>query len=251
MLRNASMLLDSRKRADQIRDHLLDHIRNGSLRGGEKLPTESEMTDMFGVGRSSIRAAIQSLSGLGIVEVRQGQGTYVRDLDASSIARLVADMLDLLPSVALQLWEARVLLEVGACRLAARRRTNEDIQAMSEAVERYRIAGYGDNPDLFLDADVEFHTALVKATHNDVLVAMLEAVSDRFRQTRPRQSMSPEITRSAIREHQQILAAIESSDSEEAARLTEEFLMIVEPLHVDPGVCDSANGEDASDTLDR
>ncbi|HET8524056.1 MAG TPA: GntR family transcriptional regulator, partial [Thermomicrobiales bacterium] len=70
----AATPVDARKRADQVRDKIVEMIREGYLQEGEKLPTEPQLSEMFGVGRSSVREAVQALIGLGVVEMRSGRG---------------------------------------------------------------------------------------------------------------------------------------------------------------------------------
>ena len=81
--------IDARKRADQVRDSLIALIRSGELKDGEKLPTEQQLSAMFGVGRSSIREAVQSLIGLGIIEMRPGRGAYVSRMSLNDLVRMV------------------------------------------------------------------------------------------------------------------------------------------------------------------
>src|SRR5687767_4941999 len=81
--------IDVRTRADQVRDAIIALIRDGELKEGDKLPTEPQLVEMFGVGRSSVRAAVQSLIGLGIVDMRPGRGAYVRRPSLDDVVRMV------------------------------------------------------------------------------------------------------------------------------------------------------------------
>src|SRR4051812_20746668 len=97
--------IDTRKRADQVRDKLVQMIREGELHEGEKLPSEPQLSAMFGVGRSSVREAVQSLIGLGVIEMRPGRGAYVRRLSLEDLVRMIDGAIRLEYGAALQLHE--------------------------------------------------------------------------------------------------------------------------------------------------
>src|SRR5262245_56754191 len=106
--------LDGRKRAHQVRDRIVELVREGQLPENARPPTEPQLVKPFGVGRSSVRAAIQSLIGLGIVEVRPGRGAYVRRPSLDDVARMVDGAIRLDYSTALQLHEAHAIIEITA-----------------------------------------------------------------------------------------------------------------------------------------
>jgi GntR family transcriptional regulator, transcriptional repressor for pyruvate dehydrogenase complex len=217
-------LIDTRTRADQVRDQVADLIRAQGLRPGQRLPTERQMMEMFGVGRTSVRAAVQSLIGLGVVEMRPGLGAFIKSFTVNDVTRMIAGAMDVHPSAVMQLWEARQMIEITSARLAAQRRAVEHLRAMSECLERAAEASERRAPEAFTDADVDFHAAFVRASQNEVFVTMLNAIAGLLRQTRPRVDMTPEVTAPMIREHREILAAIEAGDETLAVQLVEQHL---------------------------
>lgn len=220
-------VIDTRKRSDQVRDCILDLIRNGTIKPGDRLPTEQEMTTLFGVGRSSVRAAVQSLIGLGIIEMRPGRGAYVKRLSVDDVTRVVAGALHLLPSATLQLLEAREMVEITAARLAAERHTEEDLAAMREALERSRKAFQNNDRDAMVDADIDFHAAMVRATHNEVLVTMLNSISGFLRKDRFAWYDIFENRAIGMAQHERIYAAIAAGNAKKAAALAGQHLALV------------------------
>ncbi|MEA2525519.1 MAG: GntR family transcriptional regulator, transcriptional repressor for pyruvate dehydrogenase complex [Thermomicrobiales bacterium] len=225
----ASVPIDARKRAEQVRDRLVQLIREGHLREGEKLPTEPQLSAMFGVGRSSIREAVQSLIGLGVIEMRPGRGAYVRRLSLNDLVRMVDGAVRLEYGAALQLHEVRAMIEITAARLAASRRDDADLATLREAILRYKIAGQAADPDRLIDADLAFHEAIVVATHNDVLVTVLQSIRGLLREHRRQYGVAGEVEARAvvIDEHEAIYAAIAAEDPARAAKRMQEHMRII------------------------
>jgi len=221
------LTIQTRKRADQVRDHMLMLIQSGTWQAGQTLPTERELMDMFGVGRSSIRDAVQSLSGLGILEARQGYGVFVKRASLDDVRRIVSGALMLTQKAALQVVEAREVIELGAAKLAAERRTPEDLAEMSKAIELTRVALENGDVDLLVDSDISFHAAIVRAAGNDVLRTMLDSIAHILREHR-RQTISRVKNRAVVLDaHQGIYNAILASDPRRAAQLTERHFRIL------------------------
>ncbi|GIH29239.1 GntR family transcriptional regulator [Acrocarpospora phusangensis] len=151
---------------DQVIDQLKEQITSGSWQLHGKIPTETVLAEQLGVGRNTVREAVRALTHAGLLDCRQGDGTYVRatsELSGAMARRLrAAEQLEIL--------EVRRALEVEAARLAATRRTDADIVAMEKALARREQAWSGGDPDAFVEADLAFHVAIVQATHNRVLI---------------------------------------------------------------------------------
>src|SRR4051812_24169857 len=142
-----------------------------------KIPTETVLAEQLGVGRNTVREAVRALTHAGLLECRQGDGTYVRatsELSGAMLRRLrTAEQLEIL--------EVRRALEVEAARLAATRRTDADILLIEAALaERERAWELGE-PTAFVEADLAFHVAVVHATHNLVLIDLYEDFSAALR----------------------------------------------------------------------
>ncbi|CAN5356835.1 FadR/GntR family transcriptional regulator [soil metagenome] len=209
-----SMRIDPRKRADQVRERLVELVRNGNFKAGDKLPTEQKLMEMFGVGRSSVRAAMQSLVGLGIIELRPGLGSFVRPLSIDDVISLVQGAVQLDYSTALHLHEVRAMLETTAARLAAQRRTIGDLEEMRRQIDRYNVELDVGNLEGSIEADLSFHRALVSSAKNPVLISLLDSISDVLRDHRRRYGplgIHPELA-VVTAEHLAIFEAIEIRD---------------------------------------
>lgn len=148
---------------EQAAERLRAQITGGTWPVGTRLPGETTLARELGVGRSTVREALRALAGAGLVRPRQGAGVFViatepaEDWPTRLRRAAVADV-----------YEVRMAVEVHAARLAAHRRTPEDVTAMQLALEGRRAAAAGGDA-AFIAADVTFHAAVVAAAHNPVL----------------------------------------------------------------------------------
>jgi GntR family transcriptional repressor for pyruvate dehydrogenase complex len=151
-------------------NQLLALIDDGTFSAGDRLPTERQLAEQLGISRASVRQALTGMAALGIVESRPGDGSYVATR-ADSMWRVDA-------ASALEILEARRVVEAGTARLAAIRRTDDDIAALTEIVRLMddQVAA-GGNP---VDTDREFHRAIGVAAHNQFLQQAMGALADQM-----------------------------------------------------------------------
>ncbi|MEW1648458.1 MULTISPECIES: FCD domain-containing protein [unclassified Streptomyces] len=148
---------------EQAAARLRAQIAAGEWPVGTRLPGETTLATELGVGRSTVREALRALAGAGLVRPRQGAGVFVVATEAAE------DWPTRLRRAAVtDVYEVRMGVEVQAARLAASRRTAEDVTALERALEARRIASGADDI-AFVDADIAFHAAVVAAAHNPVL----------------------------------------------------------------------------------
>lgn len=203
---------------DQIIAQLHALIESGEWQVGTRIPTEAELSEQFGVGRNTIREAVRALGYAGMLETRQGDGTYVRALNdlAAMIQRRVQR------SALTEALEVRNSLERDAARLAAIRHTDADVTAMRAALDaQERDVLVGDEAAV-VEADVAFHRAIVNATYNSVLIDLYDHLTDALRLAIA-EAISPRAGAGVrMEEHRAIIDAIASGDAEvaEAAALT-------------------------------
>ncbi|WP_254649356.1 FadR/GntR family transcriptional regulator [Streptomyces sp. GbtcB7] len=154
--------------AVEVARRLLDHLlTSGQLRSGDRLPPERELAEVFGVGRSAVREALKSLSLLGLLEIRQGDGTYVRGATSDLLPQVLEWGLLLGDHKMDELLEARACVEVDLAELAALRRSANDLTALETHLAR--MEAVHDSPAKYLEADLAFHRALAQASHNSAL----------------------------------------------------------------------------------
>jgi GntR family transcriptional repressor for pyruvate dehydrogenase complex len=161
---------------ESIVEQLIRQIQAGRLAPGDKLPSERKLIDMLGVGRSSIREALQGLAALGVVESRAGQGTFV----ARNIHQLMPDMenpsapIGLQREMRLMLIEARRLVEIALTGLAAQRGTDAEIAQLGELFAAYAVAVAQEARPTWMRVHYEFHIQLAKMTHNPFYVPLVD-----------------------------------------------------------------------------
>lgn len=203
---------------EQIVRQIQAAIRDNALSEGDRLPTERELAETFGVSRSVVREAIKVLSAQGLVEARQGSGLYVRNRPIESVSRaIVLSVSPDLMSVDL-LFEFRRLLEVDAARLAAVRATPEQVDALERALNAYQPAPDG-SPDWerFAPVDNAIHAQIAEAAGNPYLAVMVESVRELMQDIVPLIAGHPGSIEEAMRHHRRILDAIAAHDSSLAA----------------------------------
>lgn len=201
--------------SEAIVDRIRDSITRGELRPGDRLPPERDLAAQLGVSRMAVREAIKVLSAMGLVEVRQGDGTFIRRVTAESLLDpLVAGNL-VEANQLMEIVEVRQALEVEMAGLAARRATAEDLEAMAASLER--MAALAGDAEAFLAGDREFHTAICDAARNSVLSRVYDHILDMIHRLQHQTYRVPGAAARALASHQAILAAIRAGN-EAAAR---------------------------------
>ena len=199
---------------------LQTRLRLGDWDIGERLPTEQQLALQLGVGRSTVREAVRALASMGLVHTRQGAGTFVQ---AQTIAE--PDFARRLAKAALMdVYEVRQGLEIQAARLAAARRTDEDVARMHNALSRRRRARRAGRMGAWVDADLDFHRAVVSAAHNPVLSDVFTAFTGALRAALDMLSHDPDLSRDGHDDHVALSAAIARGDAAAAVAATARIL---------------------------
>jgi GntR family transcriptional regulator, transcriptional repressor for pyruvate dehydrogenase complex len=204
-----------RKLTETVAQQLLTAVRD--LPAGTKVPSERELTRELGVGRSTVREALNGLAMLGIVEIRHGQGVYVTG-DAGQVGEPSALASALERGVTYEFVEARLVVEVEVARLAARRRTDEDLARLSAALTEQEARLRGD-VDALVDTAASFNVLLAEAAHNEVLSAMILSFVSLMVERAPRVYALPGFGEWDLQEHRGLFAAVRDQDSERAGTL--------------------------------
>lgn len=203
--------MERKRLTDQIIDHFLSLFAAGKLRRGDKLPAEHVLMKQFGVGRSSLREAIGALSLVGLLTVRPGHGTHV-DMSADEfLAKPLRWGLSMIGSDRVhELIEARIALEQTIAGLAAERATDEelaDIRYWHNQLRAVRRPGRKG-----IQADLSFHAALAKASHNDVLRRFHAELRQPLRSWMEQKAALVGGYDLTISQHEAILKAVEGRD---------------------------------------
>jgi DNA-binding FadR family transcriptional regulator len=192
---------DTRKPLPQlIEDKLRQLIESGRFKAGDRLPTEPELAQKMAVARSSLRTALQRLQLQGIVEVMRGRGWYVRSTNVSEHEETL--VLDGRISDA-DLMEVRIALEATAASLAAVRAEHGEIDEIAKRARDHQTASIDDKDEL-LRTDEEFHAAVVKASHNDLLDQLYRSLVPKLRGYRRNKYSSAELHNRSANDHNQV-----------------------------------------------
>jgi GntR family transcriptional repressor for pyruvate dehydrogenase complex len=160
---------------DQAIEKIKDLIVAGEFSPGAKLPKESELAEQLGLSRNSLREAVRALTLIGVLEPRQGDGTYVTSLEPELLLAGTMFVSDLLTGTTLlELHEVRRILEPAATALAATRLTEDELQLLAACLERMDAA---ETTQAFIDSDLEFHRIIVSACGNATLASLIQNLS--------------------------------------------------------------------------
>lgn len=165
----ANLRQRSREAGERIFQHFHSRIVGGELRAGDQLPSERAIAEEFAANRKTVRQALQRLADMGVIDRRQGSGSYVQAYAA--ISARSTEEIEVPAASPLDALEARKVFEPGLYRLVVARATGEDFERMREAIEHMRAAK---DQTSFKKAGYEFHLQVARATRNPVLVGMYE-----------------------------------------------------------------------------
>ena len=197
---------------EKISAKLLSLIRERHLRPGDKLPPERELAAMMGVSRPSLREALRALAMLNVVEIRQGDGTYVTSLEPGLLVEHLSFVFDLDDSTFLELFEARKILEVGIVALAAQRITDEEIAGL-EACLAKSLTSVEDH-QAFLQTDLELHERITEAARNPILTRIMATISQLGLASRRRTVEIPGVPEQVLVDHRDVVMALKARDPE-------------------------------------
>lgn len=212
-----SAVVRERTLSDKVADLLLDSIVSRRLRPGDRLPSERELGDQFGVSRTVVREALRSLAAKGVIEVRSGSGLRVAAVKATAVSEFMNLFLrGRGPLDYEKVHEVRVAIEVAVARSASERATAEDVDELRRA--HHHMEAVADDVETASVADLEFHRTVAKITHNELYSVMLDSIGDVLLDVRRATIGIPGRPGKASRYHQEILDRIAARDPDGAER---------------------------------
>ena len=217
--------------SDRVAEQLTEAIVSRQLRAGDRLPSERELCKEFSVSRTVVREAVRSLAAQGLLRVTSGRGIEVNEINgetvAASLRLLVRSHEDFDYG---QVHEVRQALEVLTAGLAAECARPDDLKRlnvlcteMERGLEARNIAGAS-------EADFQFHRELARLSGNELLLAMLDSISDVLREVRTQAIAQPHVGEEGLRGHRRILKAVSSGNSEAARTAMAEHLSDAERI---------------------
>ena len=218
--------------SSEVASQIKEMILQGQLQPGDRLPSEREFAEILGVGRTTIREALRSLAAVGMISIRQGDGSFVEHFKLEGILEPLAVLFQMESdeSGIQSFSEVRQILEVEMAALAAVRATEEDIQSIEDCVaqmvEEVKNGGIGD------DSDAEFHLALAKASYNPLLLRLMETIADlmkhTYKATRKQLFLDQETLEEIYNSHFSVAQAIRAREAETARSRMKEHLEMVD-----------------------
>lgn len=206
------------KVSDEVLNQIKQQILSGKFSPDEKLPPEGQLCELFGVSRISIRTALHKLEAIGLIETRNGEGTFVRGFDPGNLMLPLLrhgrisrqDILDLLVY--------REAVEVLGCRLAAQNGSPAQIGQLESIYRQMEKEAYANDPDAFTRSDIAFHHQIAAMSDNPFIIRTLQIVDDFFQAHLHRMNQSISLVYS-LASHQALTEAIKSRRHNDAARI--------------------------------
>ncbi|WP_291271436.1 FadR/GntR family transcriptional regulator [Geothrix sp.] len=218
---------------EEIVEQIKQLITDGKLKPGDKLLAERELAERFQVSRASVREAIRTLEMLGVIDIRPGEGTFVRSSETDDIIRPLAMFLAVERSSLLDMFEMRRIFETATASLAAERATLEELDQIESMLESMKERLNVQDPEKGEEFDAAFHHAVAEATHNSLLTKLFKTVSEEFAKANSvarRQLYHDNIqnAQKIIDQHSEILAAIRSGSPQMASKAMLSHLIFAE-----------------------
>ena len=222
--------IKSIKTYEAITNQLKQNILDGKHLPGSKLPSVRLLSEQLGVGQSAVREALSALKTMGLITIRQGEGTFVNEYDPNEISLSIESIALMSPQHIRSLLELRIIIETGASRLAAQRHSAENLQQLQLTLEEMQqdIASSA----LGETADWEFHYEVARASQNPFLVSLMDSIGEKIQTAlaASRQALfqivgEPDLL---LLQHRAIVAAIAKREGQAAERAMREHLLHVE-----------------------
>ncbi|MGG0248147.1 FadR/GntR family transcriptional regulator [Peribacillus frigoritolerans] len=204
---------------EEVSDELYEMIRSGSLKPGEQLDSIQQLAENFQVGRPAIREALSALSSMGLIEIKQGEGTFVKTFDPAIMNHPLSAALLMDQDNIKHLLEVRKILESGTAEVAAKKRTEENLIELKDML--FNMEKVSDDEELSDKADISFHVAVANASQNELLITLMNHVSElmteKMRDIRRAALYSEEMTlKQLYLQHVRIYDAIVAQDEDGA-----------------------------------
>ena len=211
---------------DKIIRQVRHLISSGQLSSGDRLPAERKLAERLGVSRSHVRDALQKLEFYGILRTIPQSGTVVAGIGITALEGLITDVLQIEEHDFASLVETRITLEVQAAKLAARRRTLDDLVSIERALEAYEAKLRSGKPAV--EEDLLFHLKVAEAGKNGVLKSLMLVITpDIISSYRKYNVCEGEVELKTLTEHQNILQCIRQQDDVEAGNAMKKHLQDV------------------------
>jgi GntR family transcriptional repressor for pyruvate dehydrogenase complex len=212
---------------EQIIETFKQGLIRGELKPGQRLPSELELSQQLGVGRSALREAMKVMQAIGVVTIRQGDGTYIIDQPSPTLLSPLVFAIMLEAGASHELFELRKLIEIGYCELAAQNASEADfarIEAAQQTLEAF-IERRQSDIETLAHLDLDFHFAILDATHNPLVIKIGRTVEELYFVSIRNTLAREENLEKVIANHRAIVAAIRSGQPEAIRAAVQQSLL--------------------------
>lgn len=203
--------------SDAVTDRIISQIQEGRYRAGDRLPTERELAEQLGVGRTSVREGLRFLEKLGVLEIRQGMGTVVRSLSLGEVFEHlvpVQTIIELPDRDVRDIMHVRRVLEAESAQLAAQHATDRQLGRLEELL--HGMAASLEKPRDYLEMDLEFHVVVAEAASNPMLAQLVNLIRDIYTRYFEIVLRDPEMNKTSLGFHRRLYAALRDHDADAA-----------------------------------
>lgn len=200
---------------DEIADRIRALIVDGAFSKDKPLPSERDLAKVMRVSRSSVRDALRRLEVIGLLETRHGQGTYLHELSVDNVVTPMASVLTFNRARQEDLMDARRVFEPAVARMAATRATAEELDGIDRILDEQRRKVRAGEPTI--GEDTAFHAAVAQATHNQVIVGVMETLNDLLVESRQRSLERKGRSLQSLKGHESVADALRRHDADAAA----------------------------------
>ncbi|HTK27547.1 MAG TPA: FadR/GntR family transcriptional regulator [Pyrinomonadaceae bacterium] len=210
---------------EEVVERLRTMIQSGEITAGDRLPPERDLAKLLGVSRPTLRAGIRSLSTVGILQSRQGAGTFVAEVEASptldgSALRLLSALHGFTSD---EMFEARLALEMSIAALAAERASSEQMTLMAEEIASMYASL--DDPEQYLVHDMQFHQLIAAASENRILTSLMNMIAKILFDARRKTVKNATDLKDSVSQHQNVYRAIRERSPEMARAAMHDHLV--------------------------
>lgn len=209
---------------DIIIRRIRQQLQSGELKPGMRLPAERKIAEQFGISRSYVREALQTLESYGIVETKPQSGTFIVGLDINALDGLFVDVLKLDAYDFASLAEMRGILEVNSARFCAERRTEQELEDIHNALIAYEEAFKSNDKERIYTTDFEFHRCIAAGCGNSTLRSMLMLIAPDIMSTYQKQQLCFPLDDKPLEEHRLLYRFIKEQRSDMSAALMKAHL---------------------------
>jgi GntR family transcriptional regulator, transcriptional repressor for pyruvate dehydrogenase complex len=222
--------------SDKVAEQLTEAIVSRKVKPGERLPSERELGVKFKVSRTVVREAVRSLAARGLVSVTSGRGVEVKPISSDGVVASMRLMVRGHSGLDYgKVHEVRMAVEVQTAGLAAQRATSQDVQRLRELCEVHQRGIEAEDAAAASEADFQFHRELTRASGNELLLAMLDSISEVLREVRIQSMDQPHVSEDGLKAHLRIVKCVVAQDPKGARNAMIEHLAAAERVWRRPG----------------